>query len=224
MKNLFTLLLLAISVAIHAQNTFSSNADSDPEARSVLEKMANKYEGFNTLEVDFSLEIAFPEEETQKQNINFKKKGESFRVTMPGRTVISDGNTMWMVLDRIQEVQINDVPEVSEDDGILSPQSLFQLYKNEGFAYYLAGQVTENGKVVQKIEFKPLDEDSDYSKMRLTLVKGSNDFVRVKAFSKDGSRFTVSANSISPNKTLADGLFKFSKADFPDYHVEDLRY
>ena len=165
MKYLITLLLLSTLLGLNAQNTFSSNADSDPVARAILEKMANKYEGFNTLEVDFSLEIAFPEEETQKQNINFKKKGESFRVAMPGRVVISDGSTMWMVLERIQEVQINEVPDVSEDDGILSPQSLFQLHNNEGFAYYLAGQTTENGKVVHKIEFKPLDEDSDYSKI-----------------------------------------------------------
>lgn len=212
------------SFAQNGQNTLSSSADSDPQARAILQKMRDKYEGYNSMEVEFALEIKLPEQAAEKQNIQFKKKGDSYRVGMPGRTVISDGKTLWMILDRNKEVQINNVPDVEDDQGILSPQALFRLYENDDFAYYLVGTTTENGKVVQKIEFKPLDEYSDYSKLRLTVVKGSNEFVSVEAFGKDGARFTITSKSINPNVKLNDLLFTFNKSNYEGYYIEDLRY
>lgn len=228
MRSLLLALLFCVSwtmtTAQNGQNTLSSSTDSDPKAKAVLEQMRNKYEGYKTIDVTFSLEIKLPEEAAETQTIHLKKKGDAYRVEMPGRTVISDGETLWMVMDRNQEVQINDVPDAAEDQSILSPEALFRLYETNDFAYFLVGETTENGKVVQKIEFKPLDEYADYSKMRLTLVKGSNEFVRVKAFGKDGSRFTITVKDMRPNTTMADGLFGFDKKDYPDYYIEDLRY
>jgi outer membrane lipoprotein-sorting protein len=215
---------LGTSSAQNGKNTLSSNADSDPKAKAILEKMRDKYEAYSTLEVEFAIDIKSPEQPAEKQAINFKKKGEAYRVEMAGNTVISDGKTLWMVLDRNKEVQINNVPDAADDDVILSPASLFSLYEKDNFAYYLIGQVTENGKVVHKIEFKPLDTDADYSKLRLTLEKGSNEFVSVMAFGKDGTRYTITANKISPNQSLASSLFTFTKETYPGYHVEDLRY
>ena len=224
---LFTLLSFLFVAQLSAQsnqNTVSSNQDSDPEAKAILEKMRNKYEGYSSMEVSFELEIKFPEEPAEVQQITFMKKGEAYRVEMPGRKLISDGTTLWMIQERNKEVQINDVPEVADDPGILSPQSLFSLYERKDFAYFLIGQSTENGKAIQQIEFKPLTDDSDFSKMRLTVVKGSNELVRVKAFGKDGARFTVKAKKITPNKSLASSMFTFNKSDYSDYYVEDLRY
>lgn len=213
-----------ISSAQNGKNTLSSSADSDPQARAILQKMRDKYEGYSTMEVVFDLEMKFPEQALEKQKIQFKQKGDAYRVTIPGRTVISDGETIWMIMEKNEEVQINNVPEVAEDEGILSPESLFRMYERNDFAYYLVGQTTENGKAVQKIEFKPLDGYSDYSKLRLTVVKGSNEFMSVQAFGKDGARFTVTATSILPNANLSDQLFTFNKKDYEGYYIEDLRY
>lgn len=228
MRYLLALLCLTIawntSWAQNGQNTISSNADSDPKAKAILKQMRDKYEGYPALEANFSINIKFPEEPAEVQRINFKKKGEAYRVEMAGNTVISDGKTLWIILERNKEVQINDVPDPADDDVILSPASLFSLYEKDEFAFYLVGQTTENGKVVQKIEFKPLKEDVDYSKLRLTVEKGSNEFVSVIAFGKDGSRYTVTADKIMANKSLANSLFTFNKADYADYYVEDLRY
>ena len=227
MRYLFiALLLFGFSSAVIAQanqNTLSSSTDSDPAAKDILKKMRDKYQSLASLSVDFDLTIKFPNEIETVESINFMQKGDGYRVEMAGRTIFSDGTTLWMVQERNKEIQINDVPDSADDVGILSPASMFSLYEREDFAFYLVGQTTENGKVVQKIEFKPLSADSDYSKMRLTIIKGSNEFVRVKAFGKDGARFTVSAKKITPNKNIAASLFTYNKADYPDYYVEDLR-
>lgn len=228
MRYLLVILCLSIgwntSWAQNGQNTLSSSTDSDPKAKAILKEMRDKYEGYASMEAAFSIHIKLPEEPAEVQQVNFKKKGDAYRVEMASNTVISDGKTLWIILDRNKEVQINDVPDPADDDVILSPASLFSLYEKDDFAFFLVGQTTENGKLVQKIEFKPLDQDADYSKLRLTLVKGSNEFVSVVAFGKDGSRYTITVDKLTPNKSLAASLFTFNKADYADYYVEDLRY
>lgn len=228
MRYLMIILCLSIGLntawAQNGQNTLSSSTDSDPKAKAILKQMRDKYEGYNSMEAHFSIKIKFPEEPAEVQKVNFKKKGEAYRVEMAGNTVISDGKTLWIVLERNKEVQINDVPDPADDDVILSPASLFSLYEKDNFAFFLVGQTTENGKVVQKIEFKPLDQETEYSKLRLTLVKGSNEFVSAIAFGKDGSRYTITVDKLTPNKTMANSLFTFNKTDYADYYVEDLRY
>ena len=46
---------------------FTTEADSDPKAKAVLDKLRNKYEAFKTLEADFSLEIEIPEQPVEVQ-------------------------------------------------------------------------------------------------------------------------------------------------------------
>jgi outer membrane lipoprotein-sorting protein len=226
MKYVLTLVgLLAISTFSLAQtnNQMTSAADSDPQARAVLDKMRQKYEGFNSVQASFQLDLNFPEQPTETQNIQVKQQGEKYQVEMPGRTIISDGAAIYIILHSNKEVQINAVPEDGGDMGIMSPQSLFRIYESDEFVYVLAGQTTEDGKAVQQIEFKPIDEFSDYSKLRMTLYKSDASFKRVTAFGKDGSRFTLTLDSFKANPELAAGIFAFNKADYPGYYVEDLR-
>jgi len=204
-------------------NQMTSAADSDPAAKAVLDKMRQKYEGFNSLQASFSLDINFPEQPVETQDIQIKQQGEKYRLDMPGRTVISDGAAIWMILHNNKEVQISPIPEDGGDMGIMSPQSLFSIYESDEFVYVLAGQTTENGKAVQQIEFKPIDEFSDYSKLRMTLYKSDASFKRVVAFGKDGSRFTLTLNTLQPNAAFPAGTFTFNKADYPGFYIEDLR-
>ncbi len=226
MKYVLTLvsLLTLSSIGIaQTNNQMTSAADSDPQARAVLDKMRQKYEGFNSVQASFKLDLNFPEQPVETQDIQVRQQGEKYRVEMTGRTIISDGSAIWMILHSNKEVQISPIPEDGGDMGIMSPQSLFRIYESDEFVYVLAGQTTEDGKAVQQIEFKPIDEFSDYSKLRMTLYKSDASFKRVIAFGKDGSRFTLTLDSFKANPSLHDGTFTFNEADYPGYYIEDLR-
>lgn len=226
MKSLFSFLLfslLTLAVSAQSTNQMTSAADSDPQAKALLEKMRDKYEAYTSMSARFRLDIEFPNQPVETQNIEVWQKGDQYKVEMPGRTMLSDGSAVWMIMHNNKEVQITNVPEDGAEAGIMSPQSLFRIYESDEFVYVLANEVTENGQRVQQIEFKPLDDFSDYSKLRLTLAKKDASFVRVKAFGKDGSRFTLYLDQAKPNVAMASGDFTFKAADYPDYYVEDLR-
>jgi len=226
MRILFSFLtfcLLTTTLSAQSSNQMTAAADSDPQAKAVLEKMRNKYEAYSSMNARFRLDIEFPNQPVETQDIEVWQKGDQYKVEMPGRTMLSDGSAVWMIMHNNKEVQITNMPEEGTDTGIMSPQSLFRIYESDEFVYVLANELTEDGQRVQQIEFKPLDDFSDYSKLRLTLAKKDAAFVRVKAFGKDGSRFTLFLDEARGNVSMSADDFTFNAANYPDYYVEDLR-
>ncbi|MEL7221930.1 MAG: outer membrane lipoprotein carrier protein LolA [Bacteroidota bacterium] len=213
---------LLLSTSIIAQD-YTKSADSDPEARKILNQVRAKYEAYRSIEADFALEIEFPEQAKEVQEGKLARNGDQYRILFGGQEVFSDGKAMYMVMHNNESVQINNLPEPGEADNLLSPESIFNFYDNGDFIYSLIDTRSEGGKVVHLIEFKPSDRNSEYAKLRMVVARDSKEIVQVKAFAKDGSRYTFRMKNLNTNKRFAADYFTFSKSKYPDYYVEDLR-
>jgi len=227
MKKILALFAFAlISLSIYAQpGSLTSPEESDPKAKAVLEQIRQRFLSYGSLGVDFTLDITFPEEPTESQKGSIAQQGDKYRVELGTQSVISDGESLWMIMHFNKEVQVNDVPEDDETGGsILSPESLLTFYDKGDFIYYLTNEYKSGGKVIQQIEFKPVDRSADYSKLRMNVYKDNKDIASVEAFARDGSRYKVTIDKLTPNKSFSASHFKFNKSDYPDYYVEDLRY
>lgn len=224
MKQLIiTSLALLFSVSTFAQD-YTKTEDSDPEARKILDQVRQKYEAYSSIEATFALEIEFPEQPKEVQEGKLARNGDKYRVAFGGQEVFSDGSAMYLVLHGNESVQINNLPEPGEDTGLLSPQSIFNFYDNGEFIYTLIDTRTEGRQVVHIIEFKPADRSSEYAKLRMLVARDSKEIVRVKAFAKDGSRYTFQLKNVNANKQFDNSYFTYNKSKFPNYYVEDLRY
>ncbi len=193
-------------------------------ARAVLENMRQKYESYKSLQADFTLEMEYPEQPVNSEKGTLLQQGEKYRLSLEGRTIVSDGESVWMYIEKNKEVQINDAEEDGEDGAISSPNALLRAYTWENYIYALVNEFAENGRVIQQIEFKPTDRYSDYSKIRLTVDKKTLEIVRIKTFGKDGSRFTLKVEKLLPNASVEASTFTFSEKECPDCHFEDLRF
>lgn len=225
-KLIVVFFLTLASTAMFAQKKPSGAAKAevtDPEAKAVLEKMRKKYEAFSTVEAEFSLDIEIPQQKTQTQKGTLTQQAEKYRLKFNDRTMVSDGKSVWLYIPKNKQVQINDADEDTGDGGISSPQDLLKAYAWKDYIYAITNEFTENGKVVQQIEFKPTTKSNDYSKVRLTLDKKTLDIISIKSFGKDGSRYTVTVNKITPNKAVPASTFTFAKTECADCKFEDLR-
>lgn len=222
---LLILLTVASTVAI-AQKTKPAAPKqeiSDPEAKAVLEKMRKKYEVYGTLEVEFALEIEVPQQAKQMQKGLLTQQGEKYRLKLNDRTMVSDGKSVWLHIPKNQEVQINDVEDDEGEGGISSPQDLLKAYAWKDYVYAITNEFSEGGRLVQQIEFKPTSKGNDYSKVRLSLDKKTLEILSIKSFGKDGSRYTLTVNKLTPNKTVPASTFTFAKSECPSCKFEDLR-
>ncbi len=222
---MLAIFLTVVSTAIFAQKkpVATKSEVSDPEAKAVLEKMRKKYEAYSTLEADFSLEIEAPQQPSQTQKGTLTQQAEKYRLKFNDRTMVSDGKSVWLHIPKNKQVQINDVDEDGGDGGISSPQDLLKAYAWKDYVYAITNEFSENGRIVQQIEFKPISKANDYSKVRLSLDKKTLEILSIKSFGKDGSRYTLTVNKLTPNKTVSASTFTFAKSECPDCKFEDLR-
>jgi outer membrane lipoprotein carrier protein len=218
--------LLACFTSVFAQKkTKSSSASTeqtDPVAQALLEKVRQKYEGFSTLEADFSLSIEVANRKKELQKGKMYQSGDRYRVNLADQEVISDGKSTYLYLKKNKEVQINDAESSSEANSF-SPKAMLRMYSQGNFICYLAGNGEEAGKSVSFIEVKPMDRNSSpYSKCRIAVDK-NNSVVSMFTANKDGSRFKLTISKLTTNKPVAESNFVFDKSKYPGVNVEDLR-
>ncbi|MEM9546510.1 MAG: outer membrane lipoprotein carrier protein LolA [Bacteroidota bacterium] len=213
----FTLLIfLGFSQAIAAQEK------SDPAAKKILDKLKAEYDTYNSLEVDFELLLELPQQEAEEQNGKVIQQGDNYKLELDDRAIYSNGEYVWLHIKKNNEVQINDA-EMDDESAMMSPKDMLQLYESGEFFYAITAEPLLDGKKVTQIEFKPMDRDSEFSKMALYVDKKSDKMAQMKVFSKDGGRYTLKINDITANKKYEPGMFVFDESKFPGVHVEDLR-
>jgi len=224
MKKLFFSFAAFILLSLNTKaQDFTNSTDNDPAAKTILDKIKTRFESFTSVSADFSLEIEIPQMDAEVQKGKLWQAGDKYRAELNNRSIISDGETVWVYLGNNKEVQINCASDFG-GEGLMSPKDILSVYEKDEYIYYLSNEFRENNKVIQQIEFKPADRDnSEYSKLRLTIDKKTQDVVRMKIFGKDGSRFTLKMDNWVANQKIATNKFIWQESECTDCYVEDLR-
>ncbi|MEY3194650.1 MAG: hypothetical protein RIQ78_747 [Bacteroidota bacterium] len=219
---LFFLFFLSTTLIAQAPKS-SMQEQSDPAAKKVLDRIRSKYDGYKTFEASFNLTVEVPGEAKDIQKGVVGQQGEKFRLEMNEQVIVNDTKTTWIYLKKSNEVQVNDSEPSNAEASFFTPKELLHRYQKGDFLYAITDKTTEGGKVLTQIEFKPKDKKSDYSKIRVSIDEKAGSMEQIKAFGKDGSRYTFNITKFSPNKVLSADYFSFDTKKYPGIHVEDLR-
>lgn len=210
--------------AIAQKGTFTDNTDNDPKAKALLDKLKAKYDKYLALEVGVTLTIEIPDSDAEVIEGKMVQSGEKYRIEMGDHVIISDGEDLWTVMKQNEVVQLSDAEESEDEESLMmSPKDLMNIYDSGDYIYAITNEAKENGKVIQQIEFKPTDDDSEYFKMRLTVDKDKQTIARIKIFSKDGSRYTLAINKMRSNKIYDSSYFKYDKSICPECEIENVK-
>lgn len=215
--------LLGSTIQLNAQSQYASAADSDPDAIKMLKKISTDYLSKAAHKIDFTLDIELPGSGMESQKGELIQAGEKFVLDLGSRKIISDTETVWLYLADMNEVQVNDA-DFDESEEFMSPSDIFSLYESDDFVFGISNYGEEEGKAITQIEGKPLTADSDYSKMRLTVMNKGQKVKRLKIFNKDGSRYTLHINSHDDSYKADESIFSFDESQYEGVHVEDLRF
>ncbi|MEZ4884660.1 MAG: outer membrane lipoprotein carrier protein LolA [Chitinophagales bacterium] len=233
----FLMTCLLTNAALTASNTtpfFFLNTDyewsvvplnpvkEDARAQSILDKFSRKIAAYSSVIADFTFNIENPDagvKETQKGKLYMK--GDKYRMENKDFERRSDGASVWTLFLYGDEGEVQ-VTDSSEDDGELSPQMLFSIYKKDFYAVFKE-EAVEDGKAVAVIDLTPKSKDIPYFKVRLFFEKATNMLVKAKVFEKSGTTFTFFLDNYQTNKELADSFFVMKKADYAKYEWVDLR-
>ncbi len=203
--------------------TFQMNAQ-DAKAKGILDQLSAKTKTYTSMSASFEYtmkNVAEDIEETQKGSL--VTQGDKYHLEIAGQKIISDGKTVWTVLDEAEEVQINEVPEADETEDYISPTKILTLWE-KGFKYKYDKSMTLNGVEVDVINLFPekADEQSFHTiKLYVNKAKMVVDQIDIKG--KDGTDFVYVIKTFKTNETVPASTFVFSTTNNPSYDVIDLR-
>lgn len=219
---MFRLIFLSVFLPICFSTAAQETRNPDPRAAEILEQLEKKINGYHDVTYHFILKIELPESKPQTMEGNFYTLGEQYRLDLTDMVFATDGKSQWVVNKEAEEIQIHDY-EPLDPTNLSHPQNLLAIYENPEFDYRLEFEGAEGDKMVQKIEFKPLRRDSEYSKARIVLNSRNGLIDTIELFSKDGSRYFLTIDKTLHNQNLTPSFFQIKKEDFPGFHLEDLR-
>lgn len=213
---IFLLLLFAVSASAQVSEA------SDPAAIRILDKLKSRYDSFQSIEAKFQLEMNLPGQSIETQSGRIIQAGDKYFLDLDDQAIYNDGINVWVHLKSNKEVQLTEA-DFEEDSEIMSPKDMLQVYESNEYICAITDERKERGHKIVDIEFKPVDRDSEYIKMRTTVDVTDNMMKKIAIFARDGSRYTVTLSDLQYNNKYDDKIFAFDKAMHPGVHVEDLR-
>lgn len=227
MKNIFTILFItsALGTSFAQKIDFTDVSHSDKEAKVILDNIKANLDSYDGIQAGFEYHVSIPEETPKIQKGTMLVAGEKYALDLNEYGIYCDSKTIWMYDKAVKEVNINNVEE-DEDILISSPTDLLTFYQKDEFIYAFYDEVVENRTtIVTMIDFKPIDGDQDFFKIRLSVNKKTNLPLRAQVFYKDGTRIKIVFNTINNTKNFKDSDFILSKEDVDeDIDFIDLRY
>ena len=225
MKKAFIYILLS---AITATAAF---AQKDADAKVILNKLSKQYRTYDAVKTDFTLLIDNSQanvKQTQTGTLVSRSKINKYKVTLYAtgakkptvtQEIISDGKTQWTFLKDVNEVQLSDADNSEE---AFNPAKIFTIYE-KGYKYLYTGQQKVGSKVYQVIDLTPEDAKKSFFKVRLMIDKVKNQLYSAQIFDKNGSKYTYTLRTFTPNYKAPESTFVFDKKAYPGVEVVDLR-
>ncbi|MFK7906241.1 MAG: outer membrane lipoprotein carrier protein LolA [Chitinophagales bacterium] len=202
----------------------STSLKKDARAQAILDKFSRKITSYKSLLADFTFHIENTDagvKETQTGKLYMK--GDKYRIENKDFERCSDGNSVWTFFKYGEgegEVQVTDN---SNEEGELSPQMLFSIYKKDFYPVFKQ-ETVEDGKAVSVIDLTPKNKEIPYFKVRLFFEKATNMLVKSIVFEKSGTVFTFLLDNYKTNKVYEDSFFVMKKeAYYPKYDWVDLK-
>ncbi len=211
MKTLLVVLVIFLGVVI------TGKAQNDPKAKAILDKVSEKTKAYTSIQVNFSFTLQNEEADiNDEQKGEIKIKGLKYKLTMMGATTYFNGKTIHTYLEDANEVNISAPDEEMEE--MLDPAKLFTIYE-DGFTYKLKKK--EGTTAI--IDLFPDSEESNYSKVELTINTSTMQINGAKLHGEDGNLYLFKVLSFKTDVALPDNLFEFDASKHEGVYINDMR-
>jgi Outer membrane lipoprotein-sorting protein len=201
----------------------SGYAQTDPAAKTLLDKVSRTYEKHRLIKADFTVAVQQPGQAAgqvvESGTLYMETSTGKYSISMKSQELISDGKTQWMVLKEEKEIQVTDADQSSE---AISPVNIFSFYKT-GYKYVSAPAERVGSVQLNVVELSPEDRTSPYFKIKLRVNNATNMIHDLMLFDKGGSRYTYTITGTKTDPAINAGKFTFNPRSYPSFEIVDLR-
>ncbi len=213
---------LFIIINLFLFSAFSSMAQQDPEAKIILDRVAEKTKSYTSIQADFELIIDnHREDKVSKTDGKIIIKGDKYYMESLGSKIYFDGTTLWTYQEEINEVIIS-LPDPENDDFVENPSKIFEFY-NRDFKYRLNGEIKLDEGWMYSIDLFPNNLQQPYSRFKVFIKKDTDELFQIIAVGKDGIDYSASLFNTKYNASIGNESFIFRPEDHKGIEVVDMR-
>ena len=210
MKHLLTLFFLSISLTGFSQN----------KAKTLLNEVSQKVKSYNNIAIEFKYVLENTAEHIKQETKgDVTLEGDKYRLNILGVTRLFDGKKLYTISPEDEEVTISS--EKNNDEEGFSPSKMLSFYK-EGYVYDM--DITQNiqGRKIQYVKLTPIDSNSEIKYILLGIDANTKNIYNLIQIGKNGTKTTLTVNSLQTNEPLPKSLFTFDANKYSDYYINKI--
>ena len=202
---------LIVIILIICLNSIQSQCQN---AKEILERLAETTNSYKNITINFDFISNINIDEVESGSLTMQEN--KFIIDMFDQTIINNGETQWIHLREVNEVQIMDNNTESE---VFNPKKILTVYEDD-FKYEYVDNKLENGKKLHIINLFP-KQNREFIKINVEIDDKKNQLKRISIYDKSNGIYTYIIKSFKSNTSIKP--FKFDASEFPDIEVIDLR-
>lgn len=198
-----------------------NEAQNDPRAEQLLDKVASKFKNYKSVYAEFSYELYNPDAMVkQETNGRVTIAGNKYRAEYMGVTDIFDGHKRYVIIPETKEVNITTPAADNKELPELTPATLFSFFKK---GYMMKWDIKQNagGRIIQYVKLLPIKEN-DIKYVLLGIDTKTYNIYKAIIIQKNGTRITINIRKFKTNVPVNDQMFTFDKDKYADYFINEL--
>jgi outer membrane lipoprotein-sorting protein len=204
-------LTILITVLLISFQTF---AQKSQEAKTLLDNVAKKVEGYKNIYIEFNHKLDNEEANVHQETLgNVTLKGDLYHLNYMGTEQIYDGKKTYLIIHEDEEVIIQK-PSKNNDETI-TPSKMFSFYK-KGFSYAMGDLKTIKGIKIQYVKLIPTDNKSEISNVMVGIDAKTNHIYNIIETGKNNTKTTLEIRSFKTNQPVSEKLFIFDMSKYRD--------
>jgi outer membrane lipoprotein-sorting protein len=199
---------------------FLGHTQDNEKAKALLNEVSAKVKSYKNIAIDFKYAL-----ENSSENINQVTRGDvtiegdKYLLNVLGVTRIFDGKTLYTISPEDEEVTISS--ENTEDENTVSPSKMLSFYK-DGYNYAMDIVQDVKGRKIQYVKLNPIDTNSEIKQVLLGIDAKTKHIYNLIEIGKNGTKTTLTVNSLKTNEPISKSLFKFDKSKYKNYYINKL--
>jgi len=195
----------------------AQNAD---KAEALLNEVSSKIKTYKNISIDFKYAL-----NNQSENISQETRGsvilegDKYVLNILGATRIFDGKMLYTISPDDEEVTISS--NNSDDEGAITPNKMLSFY-TDGYSYAMDIVQNISGRKIQYVKLLPIDSNADISYILLGIDATTKHIYNLIEIGKNGTRTTLTVNSLKTNEALPKNQFSFDKEKYKGYFINKI--
>jgi outer membrane lipoprotein-sorting protein len=215
MKGILSLLaVLSFGVSI---------AQSDPEAKKILDDLSAATSEAKNIEIYFTYTFENPEQNIPKSEEKgyLLLEGEKYFIQLLGIEQFCDGQKVYRVMHDDETVEMM---SMDTEEGEMTPASILSMYQ-EGFKFRLMESEASGGDQIQWIRLYPENAAGvPYVHIDLAVNKSRMQMNKVIEQGKNGTITSYLIQSYKTDTEIPNNKFNYSEDRYPYYELIDLDF